>query len=219
MSHLTSLLRAETLSAPMRKRIFDILVGTLLLFLVFPLLLLLAIVIPIDSKGYPIYRQWRRGQYGKSFRIYKLRTMTSVAHEMRTSMLTDYHDNMIIFKLPEDPRTTRLGKYLRNYSLDELPQLINVLKGEMSLVGPRPFSIEIFERMSDASPDLHRWITARHQVPPGMTGLWQISGRNLLPPEELVRLDLHYVENWTLKLDVAILIKTLPAVIRRTGAY
>lgn len=201
------------------KRCLDIAAASLLFLLAAPIMLLLSVLVFFDLEGFPVYVQQRIGRKGNIFLIYKFRTMVHDAHANRPAMVGESNDQNIIYKFEEDRRVTRFGTILRKYSFDELPQLLNVLKGDMSLVGPRPFSVEIFEQGICRNPELQQWMKERHQVRPGMTGLWQVSGRNNLPGGELIRLDLEYVRNWTLRLDFEILLRTLPAVIRGEGAY
>jgi lipopolysaccharide/colanic/teichoic acid biosynthesis glycosyltransferase len=146
---------------------------------------------------------------GRVFTMYKFRTMRADADEILTRLGIDH--SAPFFKLVDDPRPTRVGRTLRRFSLDELPQLINVLKGDMSLVGPRPLPAEQVEANPDLGP--------RHQVRAGMTGWWQINGRSRLSPEEAVRMDMFYVENWSLSFDLYILAKTVGAVVNGRGAY
>ena len=177
-----------------------------------PLLLGLALAVRADSPGPVLFRQIRVGKDGRRFVMFKFRTMYSDAEGRLASLrqLNEYHG--VLFKIRDDPRVTRVGRWLRRLSLDELPQLFNVLRGEMSLVGPRPpLPAEV-----EAYPeDMRRRLAVR----PGMTGLSQVSGRSDLPWEEAVRLDLRYVENWSLSLDLVILLRTLTAVARSSGAY
>jgi lipopolysaccharide/colanic/teichoic acid biosynthesis glycosyltransferase len=201
------------------KRVFDIIFSIVILASLSPLLILICLVIPIESPGLPIYTQWRRGRFGKSFRIYKFRSMKRGSHGIRAVMVKDTCDDQIIFKFEQDPRVTRFGRFLRMYSLDELPQLFNVLKGDMSLVGPRPFSVEIFERRMAVVPEFEYWNLRRHSIRPGITGLWQVCGRNDLPPSELIRLDLEYVSKSGFIMDMLIALKTLPVVLGKKGAY
>jgi len=171
-----------------------------------------AVAVRLDSAGPVLFRQLRVGRYGREFQIYKFRTM-HVDAERRLAELRHLNEqDGVLFKIRDDPRVTRVGRHLRRLSLDELPQLFNVLGGTMSLVGPRP----PLQREVAAYPaDARRRLAVR----PGMTGLWQVSGRSDLPWEEAVRLDLHYVENWSLTLDLVILLRTLTAVWRGAGAY
>ncbi len=176
-------------------------------------LLVIGLLVRLTSPGPALFRQVRIGANGRRFTLYKFRTM-SVDAEARLPELLVHNDHGEgpLFKMVNDPRITRIGGWLRRYSLDELPQLINVLLGHMSLVGPRPpLPVEVAQYAND--------VRRRLMVPPGLTGLWQVSGRSNLDWEESVRLDLYYVENWSLTLDFMILWKTLPAVLRRTGAY
>ncbi|UCH78117.1 MAG: sugar transferase [Candidatus Coatesbacteria bacterium] len=178
----------------------------------FPLWFLIVILIKIDSKGPIFYRQDRLGKDGRPFRIFKFRSMVVGAHEMLPE-LAEYNEmDGPIFKIKKDPRVTRVGRLLRKFSLDEFPQLLNVLKGDMSLVGPRPPIPEEVEKYE-------RWQLKRLTVPQGLTGLWQVSGRNLLTFEEMVRLDIYYIENWSLWLDLKILLKTIPVVLLHRGAF
>ncbi|HET6215266.1 MAG TPA: sugar transferase [Micromonosporaceae bacterium] len=194
------------------KEIFDR-VGAFMLIAVFsPLLVTLAVLIRIDSPGPVLFRQVRVGRHGREFVIYKFRTMYLDA-EARLAELRHFNEyDGVLFKMRNDPRVTLVGRYLRRFSLDELPQLFNVVRGQMSLVGPRP---PLPEEVAAYPDDARR----RLVVKPGMTGLWQVSGRSDLPWEEAVRLDLRYVENWSIPLDLAILLRTLTAVSRGSGAY
>ncbi len=201
------------------KRVLDLSLASFLIILLLPVLLLIACIIAIESEGSPIYRQWRKGYGGKPFQIYKFRTMRNNSHPIRTIMIKQDSNDEIIFKFKDDKRITRIGRYLRDYSLDELPQLINVIKGEMSLIGARPFSLEVFDRIPAIYPEFQRWMNDRHQMLPGMTGLWQVSGRNDLPTDELIRLDLEYVNNWTFGRDLGIFLLTIPVVLKKKGAY
>ncbi|MEV0117413.1 sugar transferase [Streptomyces sp. NPDC050844] len=186
--------------------------AAVLLMLFAPLMVLVGLLVLVDSRGGVFYRQRRVGKDGREFTILKFRTMVAGAHRARAE-LTDRNEGAgLLFKLRRDPRVTRLGAVLRRYSIDELPQLFNVLTGSMSLVGPRP---PLPEESAAYGPDIRR----RLLVKPGLTGLWQISGRSDLPWEEAVRLDLRYVEDWSLALDTVILWKTLRAVIHGQGAY
>ncbi|MBN8560356.1 MAG: sugar transferase [Leptolyngbya sp. UWPOB_LEPTO1] len=196
------------------KRSFDICVAGLLLMLLFPLNLLIALLIKLDSPGAILYRQVRIGLHGKTFKVWKFRTMVENAEQFQTRLEAQNEmKDGILFKLKDDPRITRLGSFLRRTSLDELPQLINVLLGEMSLVGPRPLPMRDVEKFSENH-------FVRHEVLPGITGLWQVSGRSTITNfEEVIRLDLTYIQNWTLLLDLEILLKTLKVIFRRTGAY
>ncbi|MET0134060.1 MAG: sugar transferase [Kibdelosporangium sp.] len=192
------------------KEIVDRVGAGLLLTVFSPLIALVSLLIMIDSRGAAFYTQKRVGKGGRTFRMIKFRTMVRNAHTMRSTLTNEGFGPL--FKMRKDPRVTKVGGVLRRYSLDELPQLFNVLSGAMSLVGPRPPLPEETERYA---PDVRR----RLLVKPGMTGLWQVSGRSDLPWEESVRLDLRYVEDWSLTLDAVIMWKTVRAVVTGQGAY
>ncbi|MEW2454157.1 sugar transferase [Streptomyces albus] len=194
------------------KEVVDRLGAALLLLVFAPLMVLVALLVMADSRGGALYRQRRVGKDGREFTIFKFRTMVAGAHGARAALAHRNEGAGLLFKLRRDPRVTRVGAVLRRYSIDELPQLFNVLTGSMSLVGPRP---PLPEESAAYGPDIRR----RLLVKPGLTGLWQISGRSDLPWEEAVRLDLRYVEDWSLALDTVILWKTLRAVLRGQGAY
>jgi lipopolysaccharide/colanic/teichoic acid biosynthesis glycosyltransferase len=192
------------------KRGFDLAVCIWLLPVVAILMLLLALIIRVDSPGSILIAQERTGRDGRRFRMYKFRTMVRNAEELKAGLA---HLNVLPppdFKIPKDPRITRVGMILRQTSLDELPQLVNVLRGDMSLVGPRPTSFE---------PTTYSlWHTRRLEVTPGITGLWQLKGRNLTTFDERLRLDIEYIEHRSFWLDLKILLQTVPAVFRRSGA-
>ncbi len=193
------------------KAVGDRLAAGLLLLLIAPVMIALAIA--VRSDGGPVcYRQSRVGQHGKLFSMIKFRSMVVNADQLRSELADGDQGSGPLFKLRQDPRVTRVGAFLRKHSLDELPQLLNVLTGSMSLVGPRP---PLPEEVASYSRDAQRKLL----VKPGLTGLWQISGRSDLSWEESVRLDLRYVENWSLALDVLIIWKTVGTVVRGTGAY
>jgi exopolysaccharide biosynthesis polyprenyl glycosylphosphotransferase len=194
------------------KAVADRLGAVILLTLFAPLMVFVALLILVDSRGGAFYRQRRVGKGGREFTILKFRTMVAGADRARAALADRNEGAGLLFKLRRDPRVTRVGSVLRRYSIDELPQLFNVLTGSMSLVGPRP---PLPEESAAYGPDIRR----RLLVKPGLTGLWQISGRSDLPWEEAVRLDLRYVEDWSLALDAVILWKTLRAVVHGQGAY
>jgi exopolysaccharide biosynthesis polyprenyl glycosylphosphotransferase len=194
------------------KEIFDRVAAALLGALLLPVLLLIALLIRLTSRGPALYRQHRVGKDGRTFTMIKFRTMVVDAHARRHELTDGNQGSGPMFKLRRDPRVTRVGAWLRRYSVDELPQLLNVLGGSMSLVGPRP---PLPEETETYGPDVRR----RLLVKPGLTGLWQVSGRSDLPWDEAVRLDLRYVEDWSLALDAVILWKTVRAVFRARGAY
>jgi exopolysaccharide biosynthesis polyprenyl glycosylphosphotransferase len=177
-----------------------------------PLFVAIAIAIRMDSKGPVIFRQTRVGLGGREFDVLKFRSMVVDAHAMLDLLSEHSESDGLMFKMRRDPRVTRVGSMLRKWSLDELPQLFNVLFGDMSLVGPRPpLPTEVAWYDQD--------VARRLLVKPGMTGLWQVSGRSDLSWEDGIRLDLYYVENWSLAADVTILWKTVGAVMQRRGAY
>jgi lipopolysaccharide/colanic/teichoic acid biosynthesis glycosyltransferase len=192
------------------KRGFDLTVAILLLPIVLPLLLLIALAVRIDTPGPIVFTQLRTGRHGRRFRMFKFRTMVRNAEELKASL---QHLNILPppdFKIIDDPRITRVGSFLRKTSLDELPQVLNVLRGDMSFVGPRPTSF---------APDTYSlWHTERLEVTPGITGLWQVKGRNSMSFDERLRLDIHYVRNWSFGLDLRILAMTATAVFARAGA-
>jgi exopolysaccharide biosynthesis polyprenyl glycosylphosphotransferase len=194
------------------KRSFDIVVSALLLLVLSPLLALIALGVRLSSRGPIIYRSFRPGIGGEPFACLKFRTMFTDADERQKDLESLNEVSGPIFKIRLDPRVTRVGRVLRRYSLDELPQLINVLRGQMSLVGPRPLPQRDFDMLDE-------WHKKRYLVLPGLTGLWQISGRSELDFDDLVRLDFLYLERWSVGLDLAILLKTIPAVISRRGAF
>ena len=196
----------------MVKDIVDRIGAALLLLMFSPLLLAISVAVAVDSRGGVFYTQRRVGKNGREFTIVKFRTMVRNAHALRTELTSANEGAGPLFKLRSDPRVTRVGTALRRWSLDELPQLFNVLAGSMSLVGPRP---PLPDETARYGPDVRR----RLLVKPGVTGLWQVSGRSDLPWDEAVRLDLRYVEDWSLALDAVILWKTLRAVVSGDGAY
>jgi exopolysaccharide biosynthesis polyprenyl glycosylphosphotransferase len=187
--------------------------GALCLILLFsPLIAVIALAVAVDSRGGVWYAQRRVGKDGREFTILKFRTMVRNAHALRTELVSANEGAGLLFKMRADPRVTRVGRVLRRWSVDELPQLFNVLAGSMSLVGPRP---PLPAETARYGPDVRR----RLLVKPGVTGLWQVSGRSDLSWDEAVRLDLRYVEDWSLALDAVILWKTLRAVVSGAGAY
>jgi exopolysaccharide biosynthesis polyprenyl glycosylphosphotransferase len=194
------------------KRAFDLIGATILLILLSPVLIALALAVRVSSRGPILYRSTRRGIGQRPFPCLKYRTMHSDAEERQADLEEFNEATGALFKIREDPRLTRVGSFLRRFSLDELPQLINVLRGEMSLVGPRPLPQRDYDMLED-------WHRKRYLVLPGITGLWQVSGRSELDFDDLVHLDFIYLEHWSLALDLTILLKTIPAVISRRGAY
>ncbi|MFF4121259.1 sugar transferase [Streptomyces sp. NPDC001714] len=194
------------------KEVVDRVGAAVLLLLFAPLMVSVALLVLVNSRGGAFYSQRRVGKDGREFTILKFRTMVAGADRARADLADRNEGAGLLFKLRRDPRVTRVGAVLRRYSIDELPQLFNVLSGSMSLVGPRP---PLPEECAAYDPDIRR----RLLVKPGLTGLWQISGRSDLPWEEAVRLDLRYVEDWSLALDTVILWKTMRAVLHGQGAY
>ena len=205
---------APQYEGPMRvaKGVFDRCVALAMLLLLSPLLIAIAVAVRTTSSGPALFRQERVGRDGHSFTVYKFRSMVVDAEAMVARLAQLNENDGLLFKMREDPRVTRVGRWIRRYSLDELPQLINVLKGDMSLVGPRP---PLPSEVANYAFDVRR----RLLVKPGMTGLWQVSGRSDLSWEDTVRLDLYYVENWSMTADMLILWKTVAAVLRGSGAY
>jgi exopolysaccharide biosynthesis polyprenyl glycosylphosphotransferase len=194
------------------KRSFDLAVGSLIVLLGLPLWLLIAAAIKTTSKGPVFYGDRRVGLGEQEFRMLKFRTMVAGAEHLQEGLEDANEATGALFKIRDDPRVTRVGRLLRRFSLDEVPNVLNVLRGEMSLVGPRPLPLRDYEM-------LQPWHRKRYLVLPGMTGLWQIAGRSDLDFDDLVRLDFYYLDNWSIWLDIAILMKTPLAVVSRRGAY
>ncbi len=194
------------------KRALDVAVSVSGLLLLVPLFIVIAIAVRLDSPGPVLFRQKRVGADEKTFICFMFRSMRADAEGLQGSLEAMNEAEGAVFKMRRDPRVTRVGGFLRRWSIDELPQLFNVLKGEMSLVGPRPLPVRDFLRMEEEDK-------RRLGAVPGMTGYWQISGRSNLSFEDMVRLDLYYMENWSLSFDLKIILKTLGAILRREGAY
>jgi len=194
------------------KRVTDVVVATLGLLLLSPILTTIGVLIKLDSPGPALFRQTRVGKGGRHFTVFKYRTMHQGAEEERDQLADLNEATGPLFKVREDPRVTRAGYWIRRFSIDEIPQLINVLLGQMSLVGPRPpLPREVIQ--------YEEWHKKRLEVLPGMTSLWAVSGRSDIPFDEQVMLDIYYIENWSLRLDFAIILRTLPAVLTAAGAY
>ena len=194
------------------KRASDLALGIAAAVISLPLALLIALAIKLDTAGPILYSQTRIGKNGAPFRCFKFRSMVVGADSMRPEMAEINEATGPLFKVRNDPRRTAVGRWLRRYSLDELPQLINVIRGEMSLVGPRP-------NLPEEAEQYEEWHKKRLTVSPGITGLWQVSGRSDLTFDEMVLLDIYYVENWNIVMDISILVRSLPAVLRGRGAY
>jgi exopolysaccharide biosynthesis polyprenyl glycosylphosphotransferase len=194
------------------KRTFDVVGAGLLAILMSPVMLVSALAVKLTSRGPVLYRSMRPGIGGAPFPCLKFRTMYEDAEERQAELESRNEKGGAIFKIKRDPRVTSVGGFLRRWSLDELPQLFNVLRGEMSLVGPRPLPQRDYDRLAD-------WHRKRYLVLPGITGLWQVSGRSELDFDELVRLDFMYLENWSVFLDLTIMLKTIPAVVQAEGAW
>jgi exopolysaccharide biosynthesis polyprenyl glycosylphosphotransferase len=194
------------------KRTFDLVGSSLLLVLLSPVLTAAAIAVRISSRGPIVYRSMRPGIGGVPFACLKFRTMYRDADQRQADLESLNEASGALFKMRRDPRMTPVGRFLRRYSIDELPQLYNVLRGQMSLVGPRPLPERDFQHLEE-------WHKKRYLVTPGITGLWQVSGRSELDFDDLVRLDFLYLERWSVFLDLSILVKTVPAVFSRRGAF
>ncbi|GGF12778.1 polyprenyl glycosylphosphotransferase [Subtercola lobariae] len=197
-----------------QKRLFDVISSALLLLILSPVLLLIATTVRLSTEGPVFFLQERVGLNGSTFFMMKFRTMVPNAEALLKNLQNESRDsgNAVLFKMKDDPRITPIGKWLRRYSLDELPQLLNVLRGEMSLIGPRP---PLQKEVDQYDSHVHR----RFLMKPGITGLWQVSGRSDLSWDDSVRLDLYYVENWSMVGDLVILLKTARAVVGSSGAY
>ncbi len=199
-----------TRSSAALKRGFDLLGASLGLLAVSPLMIAIAIAIKLDSRGPVFFRQLRVGRHGQRFHMLKFRTMVPDAEALKDG-LRDRNEAMDgLFKIAEDPRVTRVGRLLRRSALDELPQLLNIARGEMSLVGPRPLVLDEDQRVEG-------WHRRRLELMPGMTGPWQILGPSRVPLREMVAIDYLYVANWSLWTDVKILLRTVPHVLGRRG--
>ena len=194
------------------KRALDLIVAVIGLIITLPIMLLIAIAIKIDSPGPVLFVQERIGKNGQPFKTYKFRSMVLQAEALREHFLPLNEADGPLFKIREDPRATNVGRFLRRFSLDELPQFFNVVRGDMSLVGPRP-------ALPSEVEDYEAWHRKRLEVTPGMTGLWQVSGRSDLSFDEMMLLDIYYVENWSPFVDISIMLRTIPRVLSGEGAY
>jgi len=194
------------------KRVFDFILSSIFMVFLLPVFIVLGLLIKLDSPGPIFYKSRRYGRYGHMFNMYKFRSMVTNADELLTQLKDRNEVDGPIFKIKKDPRITGIGAFLRRYSLDELPQILNVFKGDMSLVGPRPFPISQLEK-----EDLRQ--LRRLGIRPGITGLWQIRGRSDLSFDKLLRWDIWYIKNWSFGLDLYILFQTFPVVVKGKGAY
>jgi exopolysaccharide biosynthesis polyprenyl glycosylphosphotransferase len=194
------------------KRVVDVAFALCLLIFTAPLMGLIVLVIKLDSPGPVLFRQARVGKAGRPFTLYKFRSMAVGAEEQKELLRNLNEADGPLFKIKADPRVTRLGRFLRRLSLDELPQFYNVLRGDMSIIGPRP---ALAEEVAQYQP----WHMRRLEIAPGITGLWQVSGRSELPFDEMALLDIYYVEQWSPALDLKILLRTIPTVLFGDGAY
>lgn len=194
------------------KRAFDLVVGTLMLILLIPILPLIAVMIKLDTRGPVFFKQDRVGEGGKLFKFYKFRSMIHEADGSKASLIELNEQDGPVFKIRSDPRITSVGRFLRRSSLDEIPQIFNVLKGDMSVVGPRP-------PLPSEVVNYQPWHMGRLAVRPGITCLWQISGRSQIGFNEWMRLDMEYLKTRSFRTDLLIFLKTIPAVIARKGAY
>jgi exopolysaccharide biosynthesis polyprenyl glycosylphosphotransferase len=194
------------------KRTMDVVVSSIALIMTFPLIWIAGLLVKLESWGPILFRQTRVGKGERIFYAYKVRSMQMDAEQRKVELMALNEAQGPLFKIRRDPRITRFGRFIRKYSIDELPQLINVLKGEMSLVGPRP-------PVPEEVAQYEEWQKKRFDVLPGITGLPQVSGRSDLTFDEVIRLDIYYIENWSLALDLQILLKTIPAVLSGRGAY
>jgi exopolysaccharide biosynthesis polyprenyl glycosylphosphotransferase len=195
------------------KRLIDVMASTLLLITLAPLLIAVVLLIKWDSPGPVFFGQERVGFNKRRFRMLKFRTMVDGSDQQQCALEHLNEAQGPVFKIKNDPRVTRIGAFLRRFSIDELPQLVNVLKGEMSLVGPRPLPVRDVERIDV------QWHKRRFSIKPGITCLWQVNGRSNIGFNDWVRMDLDYIDKWSLALDLLILVKTIPAVFKGPGAY
>lgn len=194
------------------KRLFDLSLGLLILIITIIPGVIIAILVKLDSPGPVLYKQIRVGLYGKKFILFKFRSMVKSAEKLFEELRFKNERQGPVFKIAKDPRTTRIGKFLRKYSIDELPQILNVIRGEMSIVGPRPpIPWEVEHYNGESKRRLHTL--------PGLTGVWQIKGRSHLSFDEMIKLDNWYLENQSLALDINIILKTISAVLSCRGAY
>ncbi len=201
------------------KRAFDLVGASICLAIFSPVFLVVAIATKLESRGPVLFKQLRSlGDNEKPFQFYKFRSMHTEAEDQKENLLEQNESDGILFKIKDDPRLTRVGRRIRRHSIDELPQLINVIKGEMSLVGPRPLPVEDYARLQEED-QLGGCYRQRSRMKPGMTGLWQISGRSDLGFREMVMLDLYYIENQSILFDIEILLQTIPVVLFGKGAY
>jgi exopolysaccharide biosynthesis polyprenyl glycosylphosphotransferase len=192
------------------KNIFDKIISFFALICLLPIFLIVAIAIKIDSKGPVFFKQTRSGLRGREFTLYKFRSMCDHAEEMKESMLDQNEQEGPVFKIKNDKRITRVGKFIRKTSIDEIPQFFNVLKGDMSIVGPRP---PLPAEVKEYKP----WQTRKLSMKPGLTCIWQVSGRNKIPFEQWMKLDLQYIDTWSLGLDCMIILKTFKAIFQHDG--
>lgn len=208
--HTVSLNRSEEII----KRVFDIVCGSIGIILASPIMLVTAIAIKIDSPGPVLFKQTRVGKNGRLFKIYKFRSMCNDAEALKKKLMEQNEvENGAMFKMKDDPRVTRVGKFIRKTSIDELPQFFNIVGGSMSLVGTRPPTIDEVEQYDDT-----QW--RRISIKPGLTGMWQVSGRSSITDfDEVVKLDTYYIDNWSIFLDIEILFKTVISVLKNDGAY
>ncbi|MCK5566326.1 MAG: sugar transferase, partial [Actinomycetia bacterium] len=194
------------------KNIFDYVLGLIFFIIFIPIYLVVGLIIKVDSRGPVFYKQKRATKDGKEFLMYKFRTMVVEADKLLEKLKDENETDGPLFKIKKDPRITRVGRFLRRLSIDEVPQIINVLRGELSLIGTRP---PLLEEVSEYK----KWHRKRLNVKQGITGLWQVAGRSELGFEEGIKLDLYYIQNWSIGMDIKILLKTIPAIISRRGAY
>jgi exopolysaccharide biosynthesis polyprenyl glycosylphosphotransferase len=203
--------RPSTVVRTMKATVDRVLAGALVVFFA-PLMLAMVVAVRLDSRGPALFKQTRVGRNGKPFTVYKMRTMVQDAEALKETLTQDNEFDSVLFKMKSDPRITRVGAFLRKSSLDELPQLLNVVKGDMSLVGPRP---HLPEEIAAMDSDTLRRLAVR----PGITGLWQVSGRSDLTFQEAAALDTYYADNWSLGGDALIAARTVKAVVAGKGAY
>ena len=182
-----------------------------------PFLLLVALAIKVQDGGPVLFVQPRSGRGGRQFPFFKFRSMVVNAEAQQESLLNQNESDGVLFKIAEDPRVTRVGRFIRRWSIDELPQLWNVVRGDMNLVGPRPLPMRDLQG-AEKDQEIRYWLELRGKVKPGITGPWQVSGRSNLGFQDMVQLDIAYVQNWDLWIDVLTLLRTVPAVLRRRGA-